>query len=243
MLRTVHVRTAFPTGERASTVSMYSESGRADASRSLFFVLSHPTHAERLGRLLPGFFKSPSGWRSAESLTAQIRAAVLEVERTSGTRVSLALVLVDAPRLVSLTRGDGVVGYDAGRGMRTSTRLASGRPLLAAREDGAGWRQWSIEPLPGHRFFVGLRDGLDRLEAAEVEGLGALVGREARAAHPGGASQRAAGRAGALVVGRINHVPWTSATGVPAAPEVLDPAPTWRTRAAPEAAPGRNRVA
>lgn len=212
---------------------MYSESGQDGDPRSFFFVLSHPAHAETLARLLPAFFKSPAGWRTPEGLLGQVRAAILEVERASGVEVALALSLIDPPRFMALTRGEGVLGYDLGDGLCTTARLPGTCPVLPVRGDGSGWSTWSTDVHPGHRFMLALGSNLDHLSGEELRALATHVGRDARRGAAARAAAALAARSGALVIGRVNHAPWARRDPMPVVPATsVFPAGTWPRRVA-----------
>jgi outer membrane protein assembly factor BamB len=220
LLRTAHVRTIFPSCDGSPRSSLYCESGRGDAGRSLFFVLRHETEADALARRLIALYKSPDLWTRAEDLLTHFRFEIASIEKATGKPAHLALALIEPPRMLFVAKGDGLVGIDEGHGLAFNADLAPGIPRLLMRDEHDG-STWCIHtPRVGQSFALGFGEDLRDADGDDVAALPRFLERDPRPSAAGRAVATVVERGGCLVVGRLNHLPWVRAA-VP--PERLRP--------------------
>ncbi len=200
-----------------ATTFVYSESGRGEAGRSLFFVLRHATQAERLARELISVFKAGTVWETARAFAWEVRMRVERTEAETGEPVHLSLILVEPPEAHGLARGDGLLAYDDGAGLAFSVRLARGVPRLLARPQRDGWFVRTGRPYVGEHFVLGFRGELSDVDAKELASLSRLLERASRPNPIADVARAISDRGGALVVGRFNHLPWNDAKPRPEA--------------------------
>jgi len=217
----VHVRTVFPAASAGDTTFLYSESGQGDEGRSLFFVLQHATHAERLARELISLFKSTDVWESARAFAWEVRMRTERTEIESSEPVQLSLALVYPPETIVVARGEGILGYDDGVGLAFSAPMADGVPRLLARPHRDGWFVRSSRPNIGEYFVLGFRGDLIERDAQELSALPRLLERSPRPSPTDETARALSERGGALIVGRFNHLPKPE-------PEPVEPPPDTR---------------